>query len=66
MRVTWDSIAVHNSLKQAKAGRVPVIKFGYEKLLTGCFNFFAQYVQSMVKSIGKFHPRRGHEDPEGE
>jgi hypothetical protein len=66
MRVTWDSIAVHMSTKQTKVGRVPFIKCGYEKLLTGCFDSIAQYVQSMVKSTGKFHSRRVHEGPEGE
>jgi len=42
MTVTWDSIAVHIGIKQAKAGRAPVIKCDYEQLLTGWYNFVAQ------------------------
>ena len=51
MAVTWDSIAVHFSTKQAKAGRVPVITCDYEKLLRCWYKFVAQYIQSIVKSM---------------
>ena len=49
MTVTWDSVAVHISIKQAKAERVPVITCDYEKLFRAWYNFVAQYVKSIVK-----------------